>query len=79
MHLHEYSGLPCTCQRALSLVNRKLEIPEYCYTFLTSWKSATAPYVNMQSIALYPVDDVLWSENVAVCYSVNPDFKDPDL
>ena len=77
MHPHDYSGFPCTCRRALSLVNRKLQVAEYCYTTLTSWKSATAPYVNMQSITLPPWE-IGW-ENVAICYGTDPDFEDQHL
>jgi hypothetical protein len=28
MHPHRYSGFPCTCKRALALVNRKLGVGE---------------------------------------------------
>jgi hypothetical protein len=44
MYPHEYSGFPCTCQRALSLAGQKLKISEYylyhprileeCYSFI---------------------------------------------
>jgi hypothetical protein len=74
MHPHEYSGLPCTCRCALSLVNRKLKVREY-----KSWKSAAAPYVNMQSITLAPLNFVYGSKDVSFNYSVGPDFDDPDL
>jgi hypothetical protein len=71
---HEFSGLPCTCRCALSLVNRKLKVREY-----KSWKSAEAPYVNMQSIALAPLNFVYGSKDISFNYSVGPDFDDPDL
>lgn len=74
---HQYSGFPCTCRRAVSLVNRKLEVAEHCYTTLTSYKSATAPYVNMQNITL-PSREIGW-ENVAICYGPDPDFEDQYL
>jgi hypothetical protein len=77
MHPHQYSGLPCTCQRALVLVNQKLEVGEYCFTSLTDWKSQTAPYVNMQSLTL-PPSVVVFPWDVAVCYGV-PDEDDEDL
>jgi len=77
MHPHQYSGLPCTCQRALALVNQKLEVGEYCFTSLTDWKSQTAPYVNMQSLTLAP-SVVVSQWDVAVCYGV-PGEDDDDL
>ena len=77
MHPHQYSGLPCTCQRALALVNRKLEVGEYCVTSLTDWKSATAPYVDMQSLTI-PPSEVVYPWDVAVCYGRH-DEDDDDL
>jgi hypothetical protein len=74
MHPHEYSSFPCTCRRDLSLVNRKLQVAEYCYTTLTSWKSATAPYVNMQNITLPPWE-IGW-ENMSGCYAYNGEDDD---
>jgi hypothetical protein len=77
MHPHQYSGFPCTCTRALLLVNRKLEVAEYCYTTLTSCKSATAPYVDMQHITLPPWE--LGWDNVSICYGPPTDEDDEDL
>lgn len=77
MHPHQYSGLPCTCTRALELVNRKLEVAEHCYTTITAWKSATAPYVNMQNITFPP--GVCGWEGDSGCYAVDLDSDDPDL
>lgn len=74
---HRYSGLSCTCHRALALVNRKLIVGEYCVTSLTDWKSATAPYVNMQSLTI-PPSEVIYPWNVAVCYG-RLDEDDDDL
>jgi hypothetical protein len=42
-------------------------------------KSAAAPYVNMQSITLAPLNFVYGSKDVSFNYSVGPDFDDPDL
>jgi hypothetical protein len=75
MDPRQYSGLPCTCQRALLIVNRKLEFEEACYTTLSFWKSATAPYVNR--ITLAPLE-CGW-ENVCICYGPDPNESDSDL
>ena len=74
MHPHQYSGFPCTCQRTLVIVNRKLEVGEYCFTSLTDWKSQTAPYVNMQSLTLPPWE-IRW-ENVSACYGYTGEDDD---
>jgi hypothetical protein len=75
MDPRQYSGLPCTCQRALLIVNRKLEFEEACCTTLSFWKSATAPYVNR--ITLAPLE-CGW-ENVCICYGPDPNESDSDL
>lgn len=77
MHPHQYSGLPCTCQRAFALLNRKLEVGEYCFTSITDWKSATAPYVDMQSLTI-PPSEVAYPWDVVVCYG-RIDEEDHDL
>jgi hypothetical protein len=46
MEPHEYSGFSCTCQRALSLVNRKLDTPENRRLDLREFnRSCTAAFV----------------------------------
>jgi hypothetical protein len=53
MEPHEYSGLSCTCRRALALTNQMLDIPEYMrgvYTTLVDWRSCTALFVNMRGL-----------------------------
>jgi hypothetical protein len=75
MDPRQYSGLPCTCQRALLIVNRKLEFDEVDYTTLSFWKSATAPYVNRITLAPFECG---W-ENVCICYGPDPNESDSDL
>lgn len=77
MHLYQYCGFPCTCQRALALVNQKLEVGEYCVTSLPDWKSATAPYVNMQSLTI-PPSEIVYPWNVSACCG-HPEEDDEDL
>ena len=53
MEPHEYSGLSCTCRRALALTNQMLDIPEYMrgvYTTLVDWRSCTALFVSMRGL-----------------------------
>lgn len=78
MYPNKYSEVPCTCEQALALVNQKLMVEEkgpIRYTYLTFWKSATAPWVKRA----YPAG---WSDvrgRSSPNYSVGPDYDDPDL
>jgi len=69
MQPHEYSGFPCTCRNAVTLVNRKLDNSkdqrelwsginlddsQAIFSHLPFWKSRTARYVHKEEV---PVDD----------------------
>lgn len=75
MYPHEYSAFPCTCQRALFLVNEKLEY-ESCVSTLTSWKCATAQFVYKQKLRFAPAEGV---KGASECYGGIDNFNDPDL
>jgi hypothetical protein len=84
MHPCEYSGFACTCQRALKLINQKLDTPEYLHytTFISgARKSRTAAYIHVHRI--YRVWQFPGAENGAkglrICHFFNPEWNDPDL
>jgi hypothetical protein len=82
MEPHEYSGLSCTCRRALALTNQMLHNPEYMegvYSSLVNWKSCTALFVNMRGLRHPPATVI---EGWMMCG--HPEFllmgqDDPDL
>jgi hypothetical protein len=77
----EYSGLSCTCQRALALTNQKLDTPEAMegiYRTTDDWKSRTGQLVTMRGIIFAPATII---ESYMECSGSRPldDFSDPDL
>jgi hypothetical protein len=82
MEPHEYSGLSCTCRRALALTNQMLDNPEYLdgvFTNLVNWKSCTALFVNMRGIRYAPATVIEpWMESHIDSY-VAAQGDDPDL
>lgn len=81
---HEYSGLPCTCRHALSLVNKTLDTADTRYPISPkheTYESRTAIYVKLHR---------KWLEQLASCQAAmelyeshcnRPDYDkdDPDL
>lgn len=79
---HEYSGLPCTCQHALSFVNKKLDTAETRHSNafpIGTYKSRTAIYVKLHR---------KWLEELASCQAAmelyeshcnRPDYDEDDL
>jgi hypothetical protein len=82
----EYTGFPCTCQRALSLVNRMLDTPEdRSFTALDEdRRSRTAAFVEAERIfrdGNFPTAESGWeglSDCADVCY-FDESVDDPDL
>jgi hypothetical protein len=79
----EYSGLSCTCQRALALTNQKLYL-EGIYTaeYLDMHKSYTGIYVMMRGFRLAPARVVPPEghlESGTIESMLAAEFSDPDL
>lgn len=76
MHPHEYSGLSCTCQRMLSVVNQKLNTPQSReFASLNPYVSRTAAFVKAEH------EVIIWGEvpEDIGCYYISMDEDDYDL
>ena len=76
MHPHEYSGLPCTCQSMLSVVNRKLDTPQSReFASLNPYMSRTAAFVKAEH------EVIIWREvpKDIGCYYIPMGEDDCDL
>jgi len=86
MHPCEYSGFTCTCQRALSLINQKLDTAEHVHyeTFfygIGERKSRTAAYIKVHRLYLqwqFPEAEGA-AKGLRICQFFNPEWNDPDL
>jgi hypothetical protein len=83
MDPREYSGLSCTCQRALALTNQKLDTPEAMegiWRTTYNWKSRTGELVTMRGITFAPATVIEPHMESCINGSRLPDgFSDPDL
>ena len=76
----EYSGFSCTCRRALTVINEKLDTQEHRHRgSLSSYLSRTAGYVEyrrfMSNIRMPPASG---ADEWIVCYGATLE-DDPDL